>query len=412
MSWVAYDDAVIRILRELPFYGSMFSRCIKVFDDKLDFPAAIEIGKSNGKPKIHLNRKMIHEMAKEFDIEERTIVESLVLHELDHYVLGHVFKRPKNEHMIWNLATDSTINGNLQISHLCTPVEDYVKGKVPKEKPFVGPSKDLENPTAEEVYDHIRDMVQVQEIQVVVAGSMNKEEGKNGGSSNGKSLDDHGKFGVPAEIENVAEEIARQIISEAVEKNKGNIPGHLSSRITQIMKPKINWKKVLRMFFGNGRKGAKSETFKRRSRRFPDVMAIPGKKESEVGKVGVAIDTSGSVSDEELSEFFAEIDKLSQQQHKITLIQYDAQVQSVDKYRRGKWKHIKIKGRGGTDMTTALNKAIELGIKRLVVFTDGYDAFPHEYIDKLKLLFVLTKNHSNEFKDQAKGNSKVVVLEE
>jgi predicted metal-dependent peptidase len=153
----------------------------------------------------------------------------------------------------------------------------------------------------------------------------------------------------------------------------------------------------------------------RRNRRFLKRADVPGNVLDEYGKLAVLVDTSGSVSDRNLQEFFAEIDKIAQLLKKVWLIQYDAEVTDVRKYKRGAWKKLEIKGRGGTDMKPAIDKAIEKKCKRAIVLTDGYDEFPDDKIDDIKLMFALTENRYEQFEEEARskvGKNNVFVLED
>ena len=85
----------------------------------------------------------------------------------------------------------------------------------------------------------------------------------------------------------------------------------------------------------------------------------------------VAIDTSGSVSNDELVEFFNEIRHIHKTGTEITVLQCDTQINSIEKYNPK--KDIKVQGRGGTEFDPVLEYYNKNNKKFtcLVYLTDG-----------------------------------------
>ena len=88
-------------------------------------------------------------------------------------------------------------------------------------------------------------------------------------------------------------------------------------------------------------------------------------------KTSKAIDTSGSVSSNELKEFFGELYHLQKTGSEVTLIQCDTAISSIEKYDHK--KDIKIHGRGGTEFQPVIDYYNENLAKYscLMYFTDG-----------------------------------------
>jgi predicted metal-dependent peptidase len=101
----------------------------------------------------------------------------------------------------------------------------------------------------------------------------------------------------------VAKEFAKDIIRKAKElssNNYGNIPGEVVEQIDDLLKmqkPIVPWAKVLRMFCATCAESILDYTMKRISKRFG---SRPGTRKADVLDLGVAIDTSGSISDDQL----------------------------------------------------------------------------------------------------------------
>ena len=163
-------------------------------------------------------------------------------------------------------------------------------------------------------------------------------------------------------------------IKEAAEeclKSRGHLPGEISEiykRITEVTPSKFNWKAYLRRFVGNSYVVETKLSRKKLNKRFPDV---PGLKFKPKKHILVAIDTSGSVSNDELVEFFNEIRHIHKTGTEITVLQCDTQINSIEKYNPK--KDIKVQGRGGTEFDPVLEYYNKNNKKFtcLVYLTDG-----------------------------------------
>jgi predicted metal-dependent peptidase len=177
-------------------------------------------------------------------------------------------------------------------------------------------------------------------------------------------------------------------------KMQGTIPGWLESEIQTLYekrKPKVSWRKQLRMFAASARNSQMIATQQRESKRFEPLEGMPpnpGLKLKRKQKIALAIDTSGSVGDEQLGSFFNEIDGIYQQGADITVIECDAQVQRTYPY-TGK-RPTKVKGRGGTSFEPVMlwlknsNKQFD----GCIYLTDGESAEP-DTKPTCKLLWVV-----------------------
>lgn len=95
---------------------------------------------------------------------------------------------------------------------------------------------------------------------------------------------------------------------------------------------KVDWKKVLRYFIKTSQRANKSSTVRRINKRYAYIH--PGKKVKRQAKIAIAIDQSGSVSDEMLESFFGELNKLAKLAA-FTVIPFDT---SVDEKLVYEWK--------------------------------------------------------------------------
>ena len=164
--------------------------------------------------------------------------------------------------------------------------------------------------------------------------------------------------------------------AEQVEKQRGTIPAELKEIIEKLRekKPEIfNWKAYFRRLLGSIYDVSVRSSRRKLSKRFEGSAGIQHKKKVSIL---VAVDTSGSVSTKELQDFFSEIEYIYKAGARVTILQCDSRISSIDEY-DGK-KIPKITGRGGTDF----NPPVEWYIKHkkeyasLIYFTDGECSLP------------------------------------
>ena len=78
--------------------------------------------------------------------------------------------------------------------------------------------------------------------------------------------------------------------------------------ITEILEPKINWRDALRDFVTSSCKGKDEFTWRKFNRRLlPNDIYMPTVESETIGEVVVAIDTSGSIGQEQINEFASEL---------------------------------------------------------------------------------------------------------
>lgn len=164
--------------------------------------------------------------------------------------------------------------------------------------------------------------------------------------------------------------------AEQVERQCGTIPGELKELVQKLRekKPEVfNWKAYFRRMLGSIYDVHIKSTRRKQSKRFIDAAGIQHKKKVSIL---VAVDTSASVSSKELQDFFSEISHIHKAGAKVTVIQCDARINSIEEY-DGKME-ITVKGRGGTDF----NPPVEYYTKHrkeyasLIYFTDGECSLP------------------------------------
>lgn len=202
-------------------------------------------------------------------------------------------------------------------------------------------------------------------------------------------LSDTEKKLIQNQIEHTLKESATQIT-----KSRGTIPGELKDMINELFKVQeevFNWKAYFRRKLGCSTEIYTKKSRRKMSKRFEDNAGIKIKQKHHIL---VAVDTSGSVSNNELMEFFSEIHHIYKAGSKVTIIECDTKINDIYDY-SGKFKG-SVVGRGGTDFTPPVEYYNKNKHKytTLVFFTDGYapiECKPHK-----QMMWVISSQGTNE----------------
>lgn len=193
-------------------------------------------------------------------------------------------------------------------------------------------------------------------------------------------------------MENQLKHILNEI-ADQVKKSRGTIPGELTSILEKINTkepPKFDWRGYLRRFAGGSVKVYTKKTRRKYNKRYED---NPGLKIKPKKHVLVAIDTSGSVSNNELSEFMQEINHIHKTGSDVTVAHADTSIRALHSF--DPKKEYKIHGRGGTDFNPVVDyySANSRKYTCLIYFTDGEAPAPDK--SRGRMLWVLSST-SNE----------------
>lgn len=341
---------IFRLLKDEPFFAALSRRIDKVRTTSIP-TAAITVDKTSARPILLYNEEFFKGLAN--DLERRAILK----HEFFHVVFEHVTTRMPDKGMtqLWNVAFDLAINSHLKDE---LPKEFKVPGKeettgccIPGEKGF----EEMPLFKSGEWY-HFK--LQQKVKQMIKEGKLTISE--SGEGLPWDSLDDHSGWDeIPEDIRQLSKGLMRDFMRKAAEEankanNWGSIPSDMRKEIIDKLTPRIDWKKTLRYFVKKSQRANKSSTVKRINRRFPYIH--PGRKANRTSHIAISIDESGSVSDQMLAAFYAELNKLSEIAT-FTVIPFDTRVEAANVY---EWKKGQKKGFtrvacGGTDFDAPTN---------------------------------------------------------
>jgi predicted metal-dependent peptidase len=211
------------------------------------------------------------------------------------------------------------------------------------------------------------------------------------------SFDDHSGWG---EVENTANEIAKERLKEAIKKaaeeasqagSWGTVPSEIRQDVLDRLHTKIDWKKTLRYFVKTTQRANKRSTVRRINKRFPYIH--PGKKVQRTAKIAISIDQSGSVDDNMLALFFSALDKLSKIAT-FTVVPFDTEVceDHVYEWKKGQ-RHAAERVRcGGTCFDAPTKWVNEREFDGHIVLTDLMA--PKPVASKCKRMWITTENYA------------------
>lgn len=354
------ERAYKKMLIENPFYGLFLLGLSKVVDRSVETACVRKRG---------INCELVIN-PDYWETQDDVQQMNLLQHEVYHIVFQHMFlwKLYPNKQVL-NLATDTEVNSYL--SNLDTSWVTASLWNLPEKR------------GTKFYYEEIMKQIPPQQQSQQGSGG---GEGNDQAQSNGmpQPKDDHSQWGKDfqecsdAEKQLIQNQIKSQIKTAAEQtiKMRGTIPAELQEIIDEILKVKpriFDWKSYFRRMLGSIYDINIKKTRRKESLRFPDSAGIKHKKKVSIL---VAVDTSGSVNNEELTDFFSEITYIYKAGARITILECDAKIVANYEY-TGKWTG-KVHGRGRTNFQPVIDyyRKNMRDYAALVYFTDGECRIP------------------------------------
>jgi predicted metal-dependent peptidase len=169
-------------------------------------------------------------------------------------------------------------------------------------------------------------------------------------------------------------------------KAMGKMPASLERFVDQLLTPKVPWEDKLRKSLAK-KLGRDTTNWNRPNRRrlVTQGVIMPTYRGFGAGHIVFCVDTSGSMSDDELSQALGECDKILMDcnPERVTLIGCDARVETVTELQPGdtlQGNIPRIGGGGGTSFIPPFDYLADEGEKpeTLVYFTDTGGTFPKD----------------------------------
>ena len=347
------EKQVVELVMCHPFFASLFLNLNRVYTDEVETMA------TNGVD-IFINPQFVK------DCSDSDILFTHV-HEAMHCALGHPWRKGDRDHVKSNMAMDYAINQILDdlIQAGCRNLSMPVGGLLDPQ--YAGMAW-------EEIY------AKLPPPPPPPPGGGGRGQCGFGEVLDGATPPDP-KTGKKKSSGDMAAEWKGKLAQAAqAARMQGNLPAGVERLVDSILAPKVPWRTVLRRFLTEIIKN--DYDWMKPDRRFlPDDIYIPDIGDEEAaGEIVIAFDTSGSIDQDMLAAFMAEVNAIHEtiRPIKTHCVACDAAVHNTAEFGPDDTIIFSPQGGGGTDFTPVFDWVKKQGIncKALVYLTDLYGSFP------------------------------------
>ena len=304
-------------------------------------------------------------------IEKQSIAQfaGLMAHECWHVAFQHIARRGNKDPYTWNAAGDYVINYMLTKSGFEIPKGGLLNNKYDEEWTTEQVYDDIIKDPPENIGDFMLDL---------------REDEENPGENQGPKID--------SEITNIIVRARTQAMTSG-KASKGDIPSEILRVIDEILNPKLPWQVILHKFLD--RRVKEDFSWARGNRRYNASTYMPSLHSHGLGHLTFAIDTSGSVEDDELKEMLSEIVGIQQtfNPEKMTIIDCDADIHEIHEVDEGTdIMSLDFHGGGGTSFLPVLDYVDKHPTQALIYFTDLYGEEKMDPVD-YPVLWICNSDH-------------------
>jgi len=353
--------ARVGLLLKAPFFGNMATRMQLIEADEWCPTAA-----TNGR-NFYYNTKFVQKLS----VKK---LEFLFGHEICHCVFDHFGRVGSRDRQLSNIAQDYAVNQIL--------VDERIGEKITEVKICYDPK--YRGLAWEEIYDQLYEKAEKISMPDLLKqlGDLLDEHINEDGSGPGKEGDGKDGKGMPGmtkeEAQQIRDEIKEAMIQSAAAAGAGKVPAGIQRMIKDMTEPKISWRDLVRQEIQSIIRNDYS--FTRPNRKSMHSGAIlPGMKEATTIDIGISIDMSGSIGQEDATVFLSEVKGIVDQYEdfKINLWCFDTAIYNHQEFTQDNSEELfeyEPQGGGGTDFEANWEFMKEQGIqpKKFIMFTDGY----------------------------------------
>lgn len=370
------SKTTIQLLLKEPFYGHFFTGILKAVT--IESPTMAVGVTSNKMVKLYVNPKFWEE-----ELSSPELRYGVLKHEILHIVLKHIIQTKNfSNKRVFNIAADIVVNQFIdrnQLPNGCVLLEQFAAFNLEKNREVGYYYEKLLKE-----WHKILELIKDKEDRLKLPLNSSQTLLYDLITSNIWQLEMHElwekEFEKMTESERkIIDSLLNDVLGNAVkrigEKNIGNLPAGIREYIEKMLRsliPTIDWRRTLRLFAGSSMKTYIKNTIRRPSKRFG---TTPGIKIKSRQKILVAIDTSGSINNTDLQEFFGELYHIWRQNAEIFIVECDTHIHHSYFYKGIPPET--IHGRGGTDFNAPIEYANnEYLADAIIYFTDGYGPAP------------------------------------
>jgi predicted metal-dependent peptidase len=392
-------ELVARFVLKYNYWGYLFSRIRRTPME--NFPSVMGVGpEKDGTLTLYYKPSLLEKTA---DKQILRVIEHEGMHILNKHIPRYlrilanetVEQRKNIKTDVWNIAADCCVNMQANIRD---PI-------IIDEKPWppcLPENYKLEEGKVTEYYFY--ELLKTAKV-IKMSSNMafnNHDQWRKGASgvtdlsALSRKVDQH--------VQNIIKESAKSF-----NKDRGTIPAHIAQLIEgALAPPKAPYYQIIRKLIRGSRfsKFMRSPTKINRKRTYvftlkdnkciPQISPFPGKTRDLTFDIVVLIDTSGSMSTDDILEGLSGVKNIIEKDRHCytTVLEVDAAVEKEYEVKRVRDIQFNIKGRGGTTLRPGLERARQLGCDVCLAFTDGYtediNGIPRKYLPK-KLIWVINQ---------------------
>lgn len=348
-------NAKVSLIFHQPWFGQLASYLTFYKEDKVQ-TMAVSI-----KGDVYFNESFVNSLT------DKELC-GVMCHEILHLAFQHLARMGHRIPKIWNIAGDLKVNNEIifngSADHFALPKLALI--------PYgnsitIGKAKinNIDLKSSEEIYKEIMEKNTEQDLDSIGMDTFIIPDGM---------TDDQANEAINDWQEKVS-------IANEVCKDKGTIPAGLLREMKEIDTPQLSWHQIIKQRL---KLISINKSWKKPSKRMMP-WYFAGRNRVKGITCAICIDTSGSMSDNELQQILTEIWGLSQQfkaiKFYITCCDTDlTEPFIVDTRTKKKLLSIKLKGGGGTSFKPVFEwiKKSNTVLDCLIYFTDLYGDFPEE----------------------------------
>ena len=377
--------ARVGLLLKAPFFGNMATRMRLIQSDDWCPTAA-----TNGRDFMYNT-----EFVKKLSVKK---LEFLFAHEICHAIFDHFGRCGSRDRMLANIAQDYAVNQIL--------VDERIGEKITEVKICYDPK--YRGMAWEEIYDELYEKAEkismpdlLKQLGDLLDEHIKEEEGA--GSGGDKTKDGKDKPSLSKEeAEALRQEIKEAMIQSAAAAGAGKTPAGIMRMIKDLTEPKMDWRQLVQQEIQSIVRNDYS--FQRVNRKSMHSGAVlPGMKEATTIDVGIGIDMSGSIGQEDATVFLSEVKGIMDQYEdfKINLWCFDTEIYNHKEITHDNGHDLEEyepQGGGGTDFEVNWTYMKDNGIapKKFIMFTDGYPCGSWGDPDYCDTIFIVKGNREAE----------------
>ena len=367
------ENAVVRLLRERPFYGHFILNLRREERDLAGKPAGVTI--RNGTPTLAVDPVRFQRLTAD---EQRAVLEHLVKHLLHLHMLR---RKDRNAHD-WDVACDLAINPST--------------AGLPDDALYPAQFGKPDGLAAEEYYDQLVRPFDIGNLEGSGYGDAERESRGAAGAGTGEAasstLDDHALWSdADSTPLSLAEEMVRSVTRESLRASDGEAPAEIGAILDALLAPSpLPWRQILRQFVATAGRIGKKSTWMREHRRFGH--DTPGSRKRRRLNLLVGIDVSDSTNVVELREAFGkELLQIARGRDAfITVLYANSGIRRIEAFGGSAFAAQRYDGGGFTDLRPVFEyaKTMHPLPAAVIYLTDGVGPAPERM--ELPTLWVLT----------------------